>query len=432
LNEYPNRQSAKERKLGRTISEKIFQAHSGKECRAGELVVARIDFVMGHDGNRPLAFEVFRRFGGKKVFNKGKVAYVIDHHTPAPMEANAEIHRQVRSFCAEQAILLYENEGICHQLIPEKGHALPGNLIIGSDSHTCTYGALNAFSTGVGSTDLAAGMLTGKLWFKVPQTIKIHVAGHLAPGVFSKDLILYIIGQTTAAGATYEAVEFVGPAISGLSIDERLTISNMAIEMGAKAGIMECDDKLERWIRARTKRSCQPVSADKDATYIKAYEFDASKLSPQIAKPHTVDNVVPIEAIGDVPIQIANLVSCTNGRLDDLAVAAKILKGKKVHPSVRLLIVPASRMVLLEGMRAGIIQTLEAGGVLRNARCAGCSGGAAFGTPGTGENVISTANRNFKGRLGNAKAFIYLASPATVAASAIEGKITDCRRYIER
>ncbi len=417
--------------MGKTISEKIFQAHCGKECKAGELVVASLDFIMAHDANRPLALEVFRRFGGKKVFDNQKVAYLIDHHTPAPVEANAEIHRKVRGFCAEQSIVLYENEGICHQLIPEKGHALPGDLIIGSDSHTCTYGALNAFSTGVGSTDLAAGMLTGKLWFKVPQTIKIQVTGHLSPGVFAKDLILYIIGQTTAAGATYEAVEFVGSAISTLSVDERLTISNMAIEMGAKAGLMECDDKLERWIKGRATRDWHPVSADQDASYIKTYDFEASKLSPQIAKPHQVDNVVPIEEIGDIPIQQANLISCTNGRLDDLIAAAKVLKGKRVHPGVRFLVVPASRMVLLEGMRMGVIQVLvEAGAVLRNASCAGCSGGAAFGIPAEGENVISTANRNFKGRLGNAKAFIYLASPATVAASALEGKIADCRKYM--
>lgn len=417
--------------MGKTILEKIFEAHCGRECKAGELVVADIDLVMAHDANRPLAFEVFQRFGGEKVFNNQKMVYVIDHHTPASGEANAKVHNKIRAFCSEQLITLYENKGICHQLIPEKGHAVPGDLIVGSDSHTCSYGALNAFSTGVGSTDLAAAMLTGKLWFKVPRTIKFQLKGHLPKGVFSKDLILYLIGEITANGATYEAAEFVGETISDLSIDARLTISNMAVEMGAKTGVMEADQKLIKWMKDKTSRPFNPVSSDKDAEYFKVYEFNVSNLSPQVSKPHSVDNVIPIEDIEDIPIQQANLASCTNGRLEDLAIAAKILRDKRVHPDVRLLVVPASRSILMEGMKTGIIQTLvEAGAVIRNSSCAGCSGGAAFGVPASGEVVISSANRNFKGRLGNSEAFIYLASPATVAASAIEGKIADCRKYL--
>lgn len=417
--------------MGKTIAEKIFEAHTRSRCKAGDLVVADLDLILTHDASRPVTAELFQRFGGKKVFDHRKIVYVIDHHTPAPGEVNAKVHNKIRRFCADQSIALYENEGICHQLLPERGLVLPGDLVIGGDSHTCTYGALNLFATGVGSSDVAAAMLTGKLWFKVPHTIRFQLNGHLPKGVFAKDLILYLIGQVTANGATYEAAEFTGDAIRALSVEARLTMSNMAIEMGAKAGIMEADEKLARWLTGRTERSWHPVSPDKDATYAKGYEFDVSTLSPQIAKPHAVDNVIPVEAVGDVPIRYANLGSCTNGRLEDLTVAAQILRGKKVHRDVILLVVPASRRVLLEGMRLGVIQTLiEAGGVLRNSSCAGCSGGAAFGVPDAGEVVISTANRNFKGRLGNAESLIYLASPATVAASALEGKITDCRRYL--
>jgi 3-isopropylmalate/(R)-2-methylmalate dehydratase large subunit len=417
--------------LGRTISEKIFQAHSGKECKAGDLVIADVDLIMAHDGNRPLALEVFERFGKNEIFCNRKMVYIIDHYTPASDGANAERHRKIREFCSGKAITLFENEGICHQLIPEKGFAAPGDLIIGSDSHTCTYGALNAFSTGVGVTDLAAAMLTGKLWFKIPESIKINLNGSLPEGVFSKDLVLLALGQLKSEGATYRAIEFVGEVISNLSIDARLTISNMAVEMGAKAGIMEADRNLSKWLEERKERSFAPVFADRDAEYFGTYKFDVSSLSPQVSKPHNVDQVAPVEDIGNVPIQQANLVSCTNGRLEDLAVAAKILKGKKIHRDVRFLVVPASRSVLIEGIKRGLIQTLvEAGAVIRGPGCAGCEGGSAFGVPASGETVISSANRNFKGRLGNPEAFVYLASPATVVASALEGKIADCRKYL--
>jgi 3-isopropylmalate/(R)-2-methylmalate dehydratase large subunit len=417
--------------LGKTISEKIFQAHSGRECKAGDMVVAKLDFCMTHDSNRPPALDIFHRFGGETVFDARKVAYVIDHHTPAPQETSAKVHQKIRAFCAQQGIQLYENEGICHQLLPEKGHIIPGDLIIGSDSHTCTYGALNAFATGVGITDLAASLLAGELWFKVPPTIRIQMRGMLPRGTLSKDLILFLMGQMTAGGATYEAVEFGGETIMNLSVDSRLTIANMAIEMGAKAGIMEADEKLRDWLQDKTARPWEPVLPDRDAEYVKWLDFDLSGLGPQVAKPHTVDNVVPIEEIGHVPIHMANLASCTNGRLEDLAIAAEILKGRKVHPQVRFHVVPASRSVFLEAMRTGILSTLmEAGGVVRNPSCACCNGGAAFGVPAPGEVVISSANRNFKGRLGNPEASIYLASPATVAASALEGKIVDCREYL--
>jgi 3-isopropylmalate/(R)-2-methylmalate dehydratase large subunit len=314
--------------------------------------------------------------------------------------------------------------------MPEQGHVVSGDLVIGADSHTCSYGAINVFSTGVGSTDLAAGMISGKLWFKVPETFKFQVNGKLGPGVYSKDLILYLVGDVTADGATYMAAEYVGEAIDALSVEARFTISNMAIEMGAKAGLMEADAKTEAWIKAHSNRVPQPVAADADAVYAKVKEYDASKIGPQVARPHTVDNVSPIEEVEGTPIQQAMLGTCTNGRLEDLTIAAEIVRGKKIDPDVRFIVAPSSRRVYLEAMNRGVIQALvEAGAAVVTPGCGPCVG-THNGVPSDGENVISTANRNFKGRMGNNRAFVYLGSPATVAASALNGKITDPRRYV--
>jgi 3-isopropylmalate/(R)-2-methylmalate dehydratase large subunit len=318
---------------------------------------------------------------------------------------------------------------VCHQLIPEKGHIVPGDLMVGCDSHTCTYGALNVFSTGVGSTDGAAAMAAGRLWFKVPDTMKVTYAGELKPGVFSKDLILYLAGQIGVDGATYEAIEFHGPVIEALSVEARMTISNMAIEVGAKAGLMKADAKTLAWFDGRGEKTPQPQDPDADAVYAKTLEFDASSIGPQVAKPHAVDNVSPIEEVEGTQIAEGVLGTCTNGRLEDLAIAAKILEGRKVHPDVRFIVAPASRQILLEAMEAGYIRTLvEAGAALVTPGCGPCVG-THNGVPSDGENVISTANRNFKGRMGNSNSFIYLGSPATVAASVIEAKITDPRKY---
>jgi 3-isopropylmalate/(R)-2-methylmalate dehydratase large subunit len=304
-----------------------------------------------------------------------------------------------------------------------------GDLMVGCDSHTCTYGAINVFSTGVGSTDGAAAMAGGKLWFKVPETMKVAYNGSLAPGVFSKDLILYLAGQIGADGATYEAIEFVGPVIDALSVEARMTMSNMAIEVGAKAGLMNADDKTLAWLAGRGGKTPAPQNADADATYKTTLEFDTSAIGPQIAKPHSVDNVSPIEEVEGTPIAEGMLGTCTNGRLEDLGIAAAILAGRKVHPDVRFIVAPASRRILLDAIAAGFIQTLvEAGAALVTPGCGPCVG-THNGVPSNGENVISTANRNFKGRMGNSNAFIYLGSPATVAASVIEGKITDPRKY---
>jgi len=417
--------------LGQTIIEKILSSHCGQTARANEIVVARVDYVMGQDGTAPLAINAFNDMNGKEVFDHEKVAFVIDHSAPSPNEGVSALHKLMREFVREKMFRLYDiGEGVCHQLIPESGEVGPGSLVIGADSHTCTYGALNAFSTGVGSTDLAGGLISGQMWFKVPETFKFVCNGTLPPGVFSKDLILYLIGDVTADGATYMAAEYVGEAIAALSQEARFTIANMAIEMGAKAGLMEADDKTYDWLRRFTKREFTPVVADGDAIYAKVREYDVSKLEPQVAKPHKVDNVAPVGDVAGKPIQQALLGTCTNGRLEDLRIAAGILANRKVHPDVRMIVAPASRRIFLDAMAEGIIQTLvESGAAIVTPGCGPCVG-THNGVPSDGETVISTANRNFKGRMGNSNAEIFLASPATVAASALTGKITDPREFI--
>lgn len=417
--------------MGQTIIEKILSSHSGKDVYAGDITIADVDLIMGQDGTSPLAIRAFYDMNGEKVFDPEKIFMVIDHSAPSPNEGVSALHKLMREFAKKTGIKLYDiGEGVCHQLMPESGRVGPGKLVIGADSHTCTYGALNAFSTGVGSTDLAAAMISGKLWFKVPETIKIICSGRLPKGVYSKDLILYLIGDMTADGATYKSVEFVGEAISDLSIDARMTITNMAIEMGAKAGIMEADDKTFEWLKKYTSCTWNPVSADKDAKYIDVREYDVSNLEPQIAKPHRVDNVVGISEIEGLTIHQAVIGTCTNGRLKDLEIAASILKGRKIHHDVRFIVAPASKRIYIETMNKGIIQTLvESGAAVVTPGCGPCVG-THNGVPSDGENVISTANRNFKGRMGNSNANIYLASPATVAASAVAGKITDPREFL--
>lgn len=418
--------------MGKTIAEKILSNHSGVDAYANEIVVADVDYVMGQDGTSPLAIQAFRDMKGQKVFDPAKVAMVIDHSAPSPLEGVSALHKLMREFAQSQEMTLFDiGEGVCHQLVPEKGHVGPGSLVVGADSHTCTYGALNAFSTGVGSTDLAAAMISGKLWFKVPESFRFVCHGRLPKGVYSKDLILHLIGDVTADGATYLAAEYVGEAIAALSVEARFTISNMAIEMGAKAGLMEADAKTTEWVAAHSPQRFTPVTADPDAVYAQVKEYDMSKLEPQVAKPHTVDNVTSVSAVADVEIQQAMIGTCTNGRLEDLTIAAEILRGRKIKPGVRLIVAPASRQIMLDAIKTGVLTDLiEAGAAVVTPGC-GCCVGTHNGVPSDGENVISTANRNFKGRMGNSNAFIYLGSPATVAASALTGKITDPREFVK-
>jgi 3-isopropylmalate/(R)-2-methylmalate dehydratase large subunit len=415
----------------KTITEKIFSDHLGRDVEAGELVIVDVDFMMGQDGTSPLAITTFQELGTSKVFDSKKIAMVIDHNAPSPSEKVSALHKLMRNFKDHNSINFYDvGEGICHQLIPEKGHVLPGQIVIGADSHTCTYGAINCFSTGVGSTDLAIAMASGKLWFKVPETIKIYINGSIPFGVYSKDIILHIIKELTANGATYKAVEFEGNVIDELSVDERFTISNMAVEMGAKVGLMKADQKVLEWIKDRSDKDFKTYESDEDAKYEKIYNFNVSNIEPQVSKPHTVDNVSPIREVEGIPIHQGLLGTCTNGRLEDLRIAAKILKNRKINSEVRLIVAPASRKILMDAINEGIIQTfIEAGATIVAPGCGPCVG-THNGIPSDGENVISTANRNFKGRMGNNKAFIYLASPATVVSSCIEGKITDPRKYL--
>lgn len=415
---------------GKTIAEKIFSAHSGTDAHAEDIVIADVDFVMGQDGTSPLAIKALEAMGVEKVFDSDKVALVMDHSSPSPIEGVSALHTIMRNFGEQTGCHVYDvGCGVCHQLIPEQGHVVPGNLMVGCDSHTCTYGALNIFSTGVGSTDGAAAMAAGKLWFKVPPTIKVVYNGLLPKGVFSKDLILFLAGKIGADGATYKALEISGPVIDELSVEGRMTMSNMAIEMGAKAGLMRADDKTVAWIKEHGDKPFEPVNPDDDAIYEETIEIDASGLEPQIACPHAVDNVKPISQVAGTPIAEGVLGTCTNGRLEDFAIAAKVLKGHKVKKGVRLIVAPASKDIYLKAIEAGYIQTfIEAGACVVTPGCGPCVG-THNGVPSDGENVISTANRNFKGRMGNSNAFIYLGSPATVAASVIEGAITDPRPY---
>ncbi len=414
--------------MSKTMIEKIISSHSGREVHAGDIVVADVDYVMAQDGTAPLAIRAFKDMGGEEVFNRDRVALVIDHSAPSPNEGVSSLHKLMREFAAEKEFYLYDvGEGVCHQLIPESGKVGPGSLVIGADSHTCTYGALNAFSTGVGSTDLAGGLIAGRMWFKVPETVKIVCNETLPAGVYSKDLILYLIGEVTADGATYMAAEYTGEAIAAMSQEARFTIANMAVEMGAKAGLMEADDKTLAWLRRFSKRKYTPVFAGAGAVYSRVLEYDVSRLEPQVARPHRVDNVVPVKDVAGRPVAQAVLGTCTNGRLEDLRIAAGILDGRKVHRNVRLIVAPASRRVFLDAMAEGFIQSLvEAGAAIVTPGCGPCVG-THNGVPSDGETVISTANRNFKGRMGNSNAEIYLASPATVAASALTGEITDPR-----
>lgn len=418
--------------MKKTIAEKIFSVKSGQDVRAKDLVLADIDFCMGQDGTSGIIIDSFREMGAKKVFDPKKVAFVIDHSSPSPNMGVSAIHKKMRDFANEHGIILYDiGCGVCHQLLPERGHVAPGDLVIGADSHTCSYGAINVFSTGMGSTDVAVGVISGKNWFRVPETVKFVFKNQLKKGVYSKDLALFIARHAGADGLTYMAAEYTGSAIDKLSVEARFTICNMAIEIGAKAGIMEADEKVINWVKQRSSRKFTPVKADKDAVYADVKEFDADKIVPQVAKPHAVDNVSDVDELEQIEVQQGVIGTCTNGRVEDLEIAASILNGKKVRSGVRLIIAPASREVFMDAMRKGIVASLiESGGVFVTPGCGPCVG-THNGVPSDGERVISAANRNFKGRMGNPDSEIYLASPATVAASMLTGRITDPRRYIK-
>ena len=413
----------------KTIAEKILSNHANRVLKAGDVAICNIDFCFGQDGTSGIIIDRFNQLGIDRVFDKNRFAIVIDHNSPSPNQGVAAVHKKLRDFTKKLNLKLYDiNCGVCHQVIPEMGHVLPGDLVLGADSHTCTYGALGVLSTGVGSTDLAISLACGKNWFRVPESIKIVIKGQIPKGVYAKDIILYIIKDLRADGATYKSLEFCGPVIKSLSLDQRFTICNMAVELGAKFGVIEPDEKVFSFLKKRTKIKFKSQFADKNAKYCLIKEYDISKISPQVAKPHTVDNVCNIEEVVGTSIDQAFLGTCTNGRLEDLEVAAKILKGRKINPEIRLIITPASKNIYLLALKKGLVKIfIEAGASVLNPGCGPCVG-THQGVPADNEVTISTANRNFKGRMGNPKSFIYLASPATVVASALKGKITDPRK----
>ncbi|OGS44110.1 MAG: 3-isopropylmalate dehydratase large subunit [Euryarchaeota archaeon RBG_13_57_23] len=419
--------------MGKTIAEKVLSSHSELDCSAGEIVIASVDFCMSQDGTSTMMIRELESLGFKSPKTTNGMTMVIDHNSPCPSVDVAKIHTRMRDFARANSIPLFDvGEGICHQLVPESGKVLPGDLVVGADSHTCTYGALNACSTGLGSTDVAAAAFTGKLWFKVPDTYSVIVNGKMPRRVGAKDLMLSVIGSVTADGATYKSVEFSGEAIDASSMDGRFTMANMAVEMGAKFCPFAFDSKTASWLSARGLGKGANVSCDPDAICEKKYDFDASDIVPKVAKPHAVDNVVDASTLKGTKIQQAFLGTCTNGRYSDLEAAARILKGKHINAGVRLIVAPASRAVLVEAIDGGVYAALlKAGATFVAPGCGPCVGTHA-GIPGDGENVISTANRNFKGRMGNNKDVgIYLASPETVAASSLTGEITDPREVKE-
>lgn len=414
--------------MGKTISEKILSIKSASDAFAGDIIEASVDLAMSHD-NTAMVSQIFRTLGFPNVWNKDKIIIPIDHRAPANLIEVAEAHRQIRAFVKEQDIPHFYDikAGICHQILPEKGHVIPGELIVGSDSHTTTYGAFSAFSTGIGASEMAAVWATGTIWLKVPETVKISINGSLGHRISSKDIILSIIGNLGADGASYKAVEYSGSGIGHLSMAARMTICNMTMEMDAKAGIMPYDTRTESYLSSRVDQIPRPITPDKDASYLDDIHFDVNNLGPQVACPHTVDNVKPVEEIAGIPIHQAVLGSCTNGRLEDLIAAADILRGRKVHQDVRLLIIPASQEVYLQAIQTGVIQDLiKAEGVILNPGCGPCLG-SHQGIIAKGETALTTTNRNFRGRMGHRDSNIYLASPETVAASAIHGEISDPR-----
>lgn len=416
--------------MGMTIAEKILARASGrKQVSPGEIVEATIDVAMTHDIEGPMVVEGLRKLGVEKVWDPNKIVVVFDHQVPANSIDAALNHIMLREFVAEQKIPDFYDvfEGICHEVLPEKGFALPGRLIVGTDSHTTTYGAFGCFATGIGSTDMVAVFARGKLWFRVPESVRMTIEGRLPKRVMSKDLILKIIGDVGADGETYRSVEFVGEGMRGIDMAGRMTMCNMGVEMGAKTAIVPSDGLTERYLKGRARGSYKSVYADRDDTYVEERTYDMEKLEPQVACPHSVDNVRPVNEVEGIEIDQAFLGSCTNGRFEDLVEAANVLKGKQVSKEVRMLVVPASREIYLEALERGILSIFaKAGALIEAPSCAACMGGH-VGILGPGEVCISSSNRNFRGRMGSPKAKIYLASPATVAASALRGKITDPR-----
>ncbi len=414
-----------------TLAEKILAAHADeREVSPGEFVNVRVDLILANDITAPIAIREFQKIGVGRVFDPQKVVMVPDHFVPNKDIASAEQAKLMREFAYEQGIIYFEigQSGIEHVLLPEQGLVLPGDVVIGADSHTCTYGALGALATGMGSTDIAAAMATGDVWMKVPPTIKLVYHGSLGEWVGGKDLILYTIGNIGVDGALYSVMEFTGEAIDSLSMDGRFTMANMAVEAGAKAGMFRVDNKTQLYIKSRARRPYRVYEADNDAEYSQVIDYDVSDIEPQVALPPSPANTKPVSQVGDIEIDQAVIGSCTNGRIEDLRLAARILKRRKVHPGVRCIIIPGSQQVYLDALTEGLIEIfVRAGAVVSTPTCGPCLGGH-MGVLADGERCISTTNRNFVGRMGSPKSEVYLSNPAIAAASAIAGRIASPRK----
>lgn len=414
--------------MGATIVEKIFSSRCGKAVAAGDVVMAPIDRAMIHDITGPLAIEKFKEMGGMKVFDRNRVVMLFDHQIPADSIEAAQNHVFMRKFAEEQGIFNRDlREGVCHQVVVEEGLAVPGEIVVGADSHTCMYGATGAFATGIGSTDMGFALKFGALYFRIPDSIRIEVQGTFPPRVSPKDLILAITGDIGADGATYQALEFTGNTMEKMDMAGRMTCCNMAIEMGAKTGIVPPDSVTQSYLAERGVMAPVVIASDPDATYAEFKNYDVAALEPQVAVPHNVDNVVPVGEVAGTPIDQVFIGSCTNGRFEDLAAAADITGKGSFDPRVRVIVIPASRKEYLKALKAGIIERFVNAGALVEAPCCGPCMGGAFGLLAPGEVSLSTSNRNFKGRQGSAEAKVYLCSPATAAASALYGVITDPR-----
>ena len=417
--------------MGKTLAEKILSQKSGSDARAGSIVVAEVDLVFAQDTTGPLTVRQFQTSGFEHLANPNKTALFLDHAAPSPNYELSSEHILLRHFAQQTGCLIFDiGDGICHQLVAES-LAKPGDVIIGADSHTVTAGGLGVFATGMGSSDIAIAFGLGKTWFRVPESIKVVVSGNFPEGVYAKDLILRLIGNIGANGATYKALEFSGDTVDSMSMSQRFTMANMAVEAGAKAGLFATDNMTKDYLMSQGRGNhYQSVFPDADATYEQTININVAELEPTISKPHTVDNIALARELMGTKIQQVFIGTCTNGRLEDLAIAANILKGKKRHSETRLIVAPASRQVLLAAIKAGYIQSLiEAGAVILPPGCGACLG-LHQGVLGDGESCLSTANRNFKGRMGSPQAFIYLGSPATAAATAITGEITDPREVV--
>jgi 3-isopropylmalate/(R)-2-methylmalate dehydratase large subunit len=420
-----------EKTVGQTLAEKILSRKCDQLVKADDFIIARTDVCLAQDGTGPLAVRQFQTTGFTELAKPDGTVFFLDHAAPSPRRELSNDHITLRDFAKTYGCRLVDiGEGICHEIAVED-HVKPGDLEVGADSHTCTGGALCAFSTGMGSTDVAMAMALGKTWLRVPQTFKIHVTGTMPKGVYSKDLMLYLIGMLTADGATYKALEFCGPTIDAMPMSERITLANMAVEAGAKTGLFASDETTRRYLAEfGRERDYQPIQADADATYERVIEIDAAQLVPTVSFPHTVDNTRPIDEVGEVPIQQVFIGSCTNGRLYDLEVVAEMVRGKKKADGVRVIVTPASPRVLSDALKAGVIQTLiDFGATITTPGCGACVG-VHGGILGDGEACLATTNRNFKGRMGNPEGFIYLASPATAAATALIGRISDPREIV--